>query len=353
MVEIEEVKEHRILTMVLAAAAGAVLLVLYLWIHAGILGKDLPKTIVLRHRNTAWQSRMEVMSSHLDQYEELLELLEIRDDKIYRSVYGMNEIPAEVREAGIRGDNRYKSFEKLDKGNPLRRVAFRMDKLMKMAAVQSKSFDDVSALAATAGDMASCIPAIAPLSTDPTTYRMSSPFGYRSDPITGAPKGHSGMDFACPPGNPIYATGDGVVTEVKHEFFGYGNWLMIDHGYGFRTRYAHMGRIYVREGQRVKRGDFVGFSGRSGRVTGPHLHYEVFYREDHVNPAAFMDLDLPPEDYYALVRFPETLPEIPDETEMADSLGVVLPELNIELPEFEVLTDSLTTDSPLIAPQPE
>lgn len=342
MVEVEEVNEHRVLKMVLAAAVGALLLVLYLWIHAGVLGKDLPKTVILRHQNTAWQSRMAVMSGHLDQYEELLELLEIRDDKIYRSVYGMNEIPAEVREAGIGGPDRYAAFDAIDKSSPLRGIAIRTDRLMKMAAVQSKSFDDVQALASTAGDMASCIPAIAPMSTDPTTYRMSSPFGYRSDPITGAPKGHSGMDFACPPGNPVYATGDGVVEAVKHEFFGYGNWIMINHGFGYKSRYAHLSRIFVREGQKVKRGDFIGLSGRSGRATGPHLHYEVFYRDNHVNPAPFMDLTLPPEDYYAIVKVPDEIPE-EEPWDYADSLGIVLPTLkiNFELPEFEALTDTL------------
>ena len=112
------------------------------------------------------------------------------------------------------------------------------------------------------------------------------------------------MDFACDPGNPIYAVGDGTVIKVAHEGKGYGNHVEIDHGFGYVTRYAHMSRIDVEEGQKVTRGDCIGLSGRSGRVTGPHLHYEVIYRKDYVNPALYMDLDIPAEDYAEMVRKP-------------------------------------------------
>ena len=143
------------------------------------------------------------------------------------------------------------------------------------------------------------------MSIDRNTYHMSSPFGFRSDPLLGYTKRHTGMDFACPPGNPIYATGDGVVVKVAHERKGYGNHVEIDHGFGYMTRYAHMSKIYVELGQKLSRGDCIGLSGRSGRITGPHLHYEVMYRKDYVNPALYMDLDMSPEDYAGLVRKPE------------------------------------------------
>ena len=112
------------------------------------------------------------------------------------------------------------------------------------------------------------------------------------------------LHFACPPGNPVYATGDGVVIKVAHEFYGYGNHIEVDHGYGYVTRYAHLSTTDVEEGQPVRRGDFIGRSGRSGRITGPHLHYEVMYRKEYVNPANFMDLDISPEDYAGMVRKP-------------------------------------------------
>jgi murein DD-endopeptidase MepM/ murein hydrolase activator NlpD len=170
--------------------------------------------------------------------------------------------------------------------------------------VQSKSYDDIFALARVAGDKASHIPAIPPMSTAPGSFHLSSPFGYRSDPITGASKMHTGMDFSCDPGNPVYATGDGTVILVESDFYGYGNHIEVDHGFGYVSRYSHLADMYAYVGQKVRRGDCIALSGKSGRVTGPHLHYEILYRNDFVNPSAYMDLDILPEDYEAMVRKP-------------------------------------------------
>ena len=282
-------------------ATGVLLFVLYLWVVVSVMGNDLPKTAILRRTNADWSTRMDRMSGRLDRYDELLSLLEVRDDKIYRSVYGMDEIPQAVRFSGFNGETRYEELE----GTALKDITARLDQLEKRAYIQTMSFDDVTSLQRTAGDMAAHIPAIPPMSTEKGTYHMSSPFGYRSHPIFGYLKLHTGMDFACPPGNPIYATGDGVVSKVVHETTGYGNHVMIDHGFGYQTRYAHMSKIIVVEGQKLSRGDCIGYSGRSGRCTGPHLHYEVLYRKDYVNPALYLDLGIDAKDYYELVRRPE------------------------------------------------
>ena len=303
-VELKEGKKHRLLKTLCVIAAGAVLFALYMLVYASVLGKDLPKTAVLRRQNADWQSRLEQMGARLDRDEEVLSLLEVRDDRIYRSVYGMDEIPAAVRSAGIGGNNRYPALMALDRGHVLRRTAFRLDDLAKRAYVQSKSFDDVAALARQAGDKAAHIPAIPPMSTAPGSFRLSSPFGYRSDPINGEGKMHTGMDFSCDPGNPVYATGDGTVIRVESDFYGYGNHIEVDHGFGYVSRYSHLSDMFAYVGQKVSRGDCIALSGRSGRVTGPHLHYEVMYRNDFVNPAAYMDLDISPEDYDAMVRKP-------------------------------------------------
>ena len=281
--------------------SGAALFLFYMWVYVSVLGLDLPKTAILKHRNADWSTRMDQLSQQLDKHGELLSLLEVRDNRIYRSVYGMDEIPDAVRLQGFGGENRYAALE----GTALLDISRRLDVLEKQVYIQSKSFDDVAQLQRTAGDMAAHIPAIPPMNTDPSTYRMSSPFGYRSDPLYGFTKRHTGMDFACPPGNPIYATGDGVVVKVSHERKGYGNHVEVDHGFGYKTRYAHMASIDVEEGQQVKRGDCLGLSGRSGRITGPHLHYEVMYRKDYVNPALYMDLTISPADYAEMVRKPE------------------------------------------------
>ena len=295
---------HRLLKTLGVLAGGALLFVLYMALSVWVFGMDLPKTAVLRRQNADWQSRLEQMGARLDRDEEVMSLLEVRDDRIYRSVYGEDEIPAAVRNAGIGGNNRYPALAALDRGHILRRTALRLDRLEKRAYVQSKSYDDIIALAQVAGDKAAHIPAIPPMSTAPGSFHLSSPFGYRSDPLLGYQKRHTGMDFACPPGNPIYATGDGAVVKVAHERKGYGNHVEIDHGFGYKTRYAHMSEIAVEQGQNVTRGDYLGLSGKSGRVTGPHLHYEILYRKDYVNPALYMDLDIAPKDYFEIAKKP-------------------------------------------------
>lgn len=300
MAELRKEPRHRGWKILGVVVSGIILFLFYMWVYVAVLGLDLPKTAILRHRNAGWRTRVDQMQQQLDKYDDMLSLLELRDERIYRSVYGMDGIPDAVRFAGIGGKLRYEPLE----GTSLLGLAKRLDTLEKRAYIQSVSFDDVTRLQRTAGDMAAHIPAIPPMNTDPSTYRLSSPFGYRSDPILGIGKRHSGMDFACPPGNPIYATGDGVVVETAYEGGGYGIHVEVDHGFGYRTRYAHMSRIDVVEGQQVSRGDCLGLSGRSGRITGPHLHYEVMYRKDFVNPALYMDLDMDPKDYFEMVRKP-------------------------------------------------
>ena len=294
---------RRLLKTLVVLAAGALLFVLYMVTSVWVLGVDLPKTAVLRRQNADWQTRLEQMGARLDRDEEVMSLLEVRDDRIYRSVYG-DEIPAAVRYAGIGGNNRYPALAVLDRGHILRRTALRLDRLEKRAYVQSKSYDDIFALAQVAGDKASHIPAIPPMSTAPGSFNLSSPFGFRSDPITGVSKMHTGMDFSCDPGNPVYATGDGTVILVESDFYGYGNHIEVDHGFGYVSRYSHLADMFAYVGQKVRRGDCIALSGKSGRVTGPHLHYEILYRNDFVNPSAYMDLDVSPEDYEAMVRKP-------------------------------------------------
>ena len=276
--------------------------VLYFWLYTGVFGMELPKTILLKKTNAQWHSRVEVLNRQLDGYDKALTSLQMRDDDIYRAIFGMHEIPSEVRNAGFGGVNRYSHYDGLGHSAQLKTTAMRLDILTKKTYVQSRSFDEVAQLSKRAGDMASCIPAIPPVVPDRSIYRLSSSFGFRSDPFTGRSKRHTGVDFALKPGNPIYATGDGVVEKVKFEFFGYGNQVLIDHGFGYKTRYAHMKSINVVEGMKVKRGECIGESGNSGRSSGPHLHYEVIYKDKHINPANYFDLTITPEEYATMVQ---------------------------------------------------
>ena len=292
----------RVLKTLAMFAVSLGMAVLYFWIYSSVLGLEPPKTVLLKKQSAQWEARVEVLDRQLDDYNDALATLQMRDDDIYRSLFGMNEIPAEVRNAGFGGVNRYAHYDDIDPDGVLKKTAVRIDVLTKKTYVQSKSFDEVAQLSRRAGEMASCIPAIPPMNPDTKKYRFSSSFGYRKDPFTGRSKRHTGVDFAMKPGFPIYATGDGVVESVKFELFGYGNQVVIDHGFGYKTRYAHLKSVGVGEGMKVKRGECIGLSGNSGRSSGPHLHYEVLYKGNYVNPANYFDLSITPEEYATMVQ---------------------------------------------------
>lgn len=303
MYELREVSKRTIFAKATLVFLGSVALaVLYFFLYTSVLGQESPKMAILRRNNARWVSRMEVLNRRLDGYESTLKALESRNDDIYRSIFGMNEIPDELRYSGIGGLSRYDYLADAQPGSPLRSTAVRLDNLTKESYVQSKSFDEVATLSRRAGDMASCIPAIPPFSPEKGKYTLSSPFGYRNDPLSGETRYHDGQDFAMKPGTPIYTTGDGVVEYVKFSFTGYGNEVLIDHGFGYKTRYAHMSIISVAEGMKLKRGDCIGESGNSGKSTGPHLHYEVLYRDERVNPMNYLDMDMSVKEYSEMVR---------------------------------------------------
>ena len=295
-------RTSRVLKSVVLFAVTVALSMLYFWVYTSVLELEPPKTVLLKKKNAEWSSRMELMNRQLDGYEDALTSLQMRDDDIYRSIFGMHEIPAEVRNAGFGGVNRYSHYDDIDTDGLLKRAAVRLDVLSKKTCVQSKSFDEISQLSRRAGEMASCIPAIPPMCPDREKFRVSSSFGYRSDPFSKRTTRHTGVDFAMKPGNLLYATGDGVVESVKFELWGYGNQVVIDHGFGYKTRYAHMSTVAVVEGMKIKRGECIGLSGNSGKSSGPHLHYEVIYKGAHVNPANYYDLDITVNEYATMVQ---------------------------------------------------
>ena len=296
--EIREVSQYRFVKALATLLAAALIFALYVWLYLYVFRLDTPRIAVLKRQNARWISRIEMMSSRLDNDEAELEALIARDGKVYRQVFGMDSVSVERRYAGVAplpGD-----ILSMPLYDPIRRTAARLDMLTCAAAFQDSSYAEISDMQKRAGELATHIPAFPPLNTDKSTYKLSSPFGYRSDPINGSAKQHTGMDFACKPGNIVRATGDGVVEKAEFET-GYGNSIVIYHGFGYRTRYAHLSRIDVEPGQVLTRGNKIGATGASGRVTGPHLHYEVLYGRDFVNPADYMDLDMSPKEYMSLV----------------------------------------------------
>lgn len=301
----ERSKRFRIAETVFVFVFCTASVMLYFWLYTSVLGFDLPKTAYLKRVNDTWSSKIALLDRNLEDYDKTLTDLQLRDDEIYRSIFGMNPISPEIRNAGFGGVNRYGYLEGIDRDGALRKTVLRLDVLTKKSYVQSRSYDEVGVFAKRAGDMASCIPKISPIVPDPSKYRLSSGFGVRTDPVYGGYARHMGLDFAMPVGNPVYSTGDGTVVSVEMSRTGYGNNIIIDHGFGYSTRYAHLSSVFVDEGMKVKRGDFIGKSGNSGKSSGPHLHYEVIYMGRPVNPVNYLDLDISPEEYSSMLRHVE------------------------------------------------
>lgn len=299
---LERSLKTRFLKTILVILASVALAWLYFWIYVSVLGNDSPKLAMLKKNNARWESKLELLNHRMDRCQEILDGLELRDENVYRSIFGLGEISSDLRHGGLDGEASFTALDRSAAGSRLIATSDRLDALLKSVSVQSKSLDEISLLSKRAGDMASSIPAIPPMNPDPKLYTFTSRFGYRSDPLRGHTAFHSGVDFSMKKGNPIYTTGDGVVELVDFKFTGYGNEVVIDHGFGYKTRYAHLSVINVAEGMQLKRGDCIGESGNSGKTSGPHLHYEVYYRGAAINPEPFFDLDMSPEEYKTMVR---------------------------------------------------
>ena len=272
------------------------------WLYLSVFGFDLPKTASLKSQNASWRAKVEVLDRRLDMCEQVLVGIEDRDDDVYRAIYGLNEVPVGMKMSGIGGANRYSALDSLGASSDLMNAARRTDNLVKRAYVRSMSLDEVGHLAVKAGDMVSCIPSVPPILPAPGTYRLTSHFGYRTDPVYGGGEFHQGIDLSTRRGNPVYCTGDGIVESAEFQFRGYGNEVVINHGYGYKTRFAHLSTIEVVPGMKVKRGYRIGSVGSSGKSTGTHLHYEVLYRGNRVNPLNYMDLDMPVDEYREMAR---------------------------------------------------
>lgn len=230
--------------------------------------------------------RYEILNRKMDQVDEVLGNIEDRDNNLYRTYFNASAIPEEQRKAGFGGVNRYKDLEGYDNSELVVNTTKRLDVISKELVIQSKSLDEIGKLAKDKEKLLSAIPAIQPVKNE-DLRQMASGFGYRSDPFTKIRKFHAGMDFSARTGTPIYATGDGVVVTADNKASGYGNHIVIRHGFGYETLYGHMSKYKVKAGQKVKRGDVIGYVGSTGRSEAPHLHYEVHKNGEVVNPLNF------------------------------------------------------------------
>lgn len=259
-----------------------------------------PKEKMLQREISHYRTQYEIVNDRLDMLGSVLEDIQHRDDQIYRVIFEADPIPKTVREAAIGGAERYSHLDGYDNSELIISTIKRIDKLSRQLYVQSKSYDDVFAMAKDKADMLASIPAIVPIARG--NDRLISGFGPRIHPIYKTLRPHTGVDFAAPTGTPIYSTGNGVVTRAERNRHGYGIMVQVNHGYGYETIYAHMSKLNVRVGQQVVRGEIIGYVGSTGVSTAPHLHYEVIRHGVRVNPVHYFYNDVTPEEYQEIIE---------------------------------------------------
>ena len=262
---------------------------------------DSPKEKRLKSEIENLVLQYDILSKKMTQIDLVLDDIQHRDDNIYRVIFEADPIPSSIRKAGFGGVNRYKDIRNFSNAELVIEAAKKADKLSKQLYIQSKSFDEVIDLAKNKANMLASIPAIQPIANK-DLGRVASGYGYRIHPIYKTRKLHTGMDFTAPQGTPIYATGDGKIAKVRRSRRGYGNHVIVDHGYGYQTLYAHMTKYIVYRGQKVKRGEIIGYVGSTRTSVAPHLHYEVIKNKRKINPVNYYYNDLSPEEYNKMLE---------------------------------------------------
>ena len=276
---------------------GAASFIVLIWIFGSPSEKE------LRIENSKLVAQYNVLSKRLDEALGVMKDIQQRDDNLYRVVLQADPIADAVRAAGYGGTNRYEELMDMANADLVVNTTQKMDFLDRQLYIQSQSFDEVVNLFKQNDEMLKCIPAIQPVSNK-DLKKTASGYGMRIDPIYKTSKFHEGMDFSASTGTPIYATGNGTVTKAGWQS-GYGRVVVINHGYGYETLYAHMNKIDVRKGQKVVRGEVIGEVGNTGKSTGPHLHYEVHVKGRVVNPVNYYFMDLSADDYDRLIQMAE------------------------------------------------
>jgi len=261
---------------------------------------DSPKEKSLKRENEQLLAQYTILDKKLNNIVNVLKSLEQRDDHIYRAVFEAEPIPSSIRHSGTGGVNIYEDLENLENAKIVVATTKKINKLSKAIYVQSKSYDDIEIMVKNKIDMLASIPAILPIAIK-DFKRVSSAYGYRIHPIYKQKLPHLGMDFTGKINTPVYSTGNGKVVKVDKKR-GYGKRIIVDHGYGYKTVYAHLNGYNVKIGQKVKRGEIIGYLGNSGISTGPHLHYEVQKNNRPVNPINYYFNELTAEAYDNLVE---------------------------------------------------
>ncbi|MEN8230171.1 MAG: M23 family metallopeptidase [Bacteroidota bacterium] len=258
-----------------------------------------PRQVIYEKENTTLRSEYISLNTQLLEVESQLAELRNRDDHLYRSILSLNPVPSTIREAGTGGSERNLHLRNLRKSGLVVNVSQRIDKISNRMQIQSISLENVYEEALSNQHFLACKPSINPLSSADPSW-LTSGYGYRNDPFTHRRVAHHGIDLAGPYGLKIHCTGEGTVISTVTSRYGYGNEVLVDHGFGYTSRYAHLRDILVKRGQKLKRGEVLGTMGNTGRSTGPHLHYEVRKNGRTVNPMYFFYENLSPQEYNKL-----------------------------------------------------
>ena len=277
--------------------------VLVIWLYTKFIPKATDKEATLRYE--AMKENYGILSDKVKTLQQQMADLEKRDNEVYRSIFEANPLPDSARAKLTEKKKELAKVSVMSDEELGKQIASDLNNISARIVYQTGSYNDIAKLIKNQGNKLACIPAIQPVSNKDLT-RIASGFGMRIHPIYGIPKMHNGLDFTAPQGTPIYATGDGNVTEADNNASGFGNHVVINHGYGYETVYGHMVRIKARAGQHVKRGDLIGWVGSTGASTGPHCHYEVHINGSPVDPVYFFYNDLNAEQYDRLLKIAAT-----------------------------------------------
>jgi murein DD-endopeptidase MepM/ murein hydrolase activator NlpD len=262
---------------------------------------DSPKEKLLKLQLERVQEQNKVYTDRVVEIDERLKQLEKRDNEVYRTIFEANPIPDSARAKQIEQKKELQVVASMDNQQIAEGLLNTLNKLFNRVTHQEKSYKEIEGMIRNKEKLLASTPAIQPISNKDLN-RLSSGFSYRIDPIYKTVKFHPGLDFSAPQGTPIYATAQGVVRTASNLGNGYGNHVVIAHGYQYSTLYGHMYRIKVRVGQTVKRGEVIGYVGNTGKSTGPHLHYEVLKGKRHLDPIYFFYNDLTPEQYQQILK---------------------------------------------------
>ncbi len=262
---------------------------------------DSPKTKMLEQQNADLKDDYAVMQQQVNQLQQKMDELLNRDNNVYRSIFESSPVPDSARLKAMEKSKEVQLVKSLSENDLIKSISTQINRLTLLTAYQNKSFNDIEEMVKNKEKLLEAIPAIQPVS-DKDLTRIASGFGTRIDPVYKVPKFHAGLDFAAPIGTPIYATADGVVTDAGFDEGGYGNRVVINHGFGYETLYGHMYKTKVRVGQKIKRGEMIGYVGSTGKSTGPHCHYEVHKNDTPVDPVYYFYNDLTPEQYDRLLK---------------------------------------------------